>query len=64
MPFVDIRIAGSATRAQKAAIVADVTKALLWRSKLSMILRFMLSIAAASGSSHLRRAPASTSRIS
>ncbi len=28
MPFVDIRIAGSATRAQKAAIVADVTKAL------------------------------------
>jgi 4-oxalocrotonate tautomerase len=29
MPFVDIRIAGSATRAQKAAIVADVTKALV-----------------------------------
>lgn len=28
MPFVDIRIAGSATRDQKAAIVADVTKAL------------------------------------
>ena len=28
MPFVDIRIAGSATRAQKAAIVADVTQAL------------------------------------
>ncbi|WP_157216696.1 tautomerase family protein [Flavisphingomonas formosensis] len=28
MPFVDIRIAGSATREQKAAIVADVTRAL------------------------------------
>ena len=28
MPFVDIRLAGSATRAQKAAIVADVTRAL------------------------------------
>jgi len=28
MPFVDIRLAGSATRAQKSAIVADVTRAL------------------------------------
>ncbi|KQX17717.1 MULTISPECIES: tautomerase family protein [unclassified Sphingomonas] len=28
MPFVDIRIAGTASREQKAAIVADVTKAL------------------------------------
>lgn len=28
MPFVDIRIAGTATRDQKSAIVADVTKAL------------------------------------
>jgi len=28
MPFVDIRLAGTATREQKAAIVADVTKAL------------------------------------
>lgn len=28
MPFVDIRIAGTASRAQKSAIVADVTKAL------------------------------------
>jgi 4-oxalocrotonate tautomerase len=28
MPFVDIRLAGSATRDQKAAIVADVTRAL------------------------------------
>lgn len=28
MPFVDIRLAGTATRGQKAAIVADVTKAL------------------------------------
>lgn len=28
MPFVDIRIAGSATREQKAAIVADVTRSL------------------------------------
>lgn len=28
MPFVDIRLAGTATRAQKAAIVADVTTAL------------------------------------
>jgi 4-oxalocrotonate tautomerase len=28
MPFVDIRLAGSATRAQKAAIVADVTRSL------------------------------------
>lgn len=28
MPFVDIRLAGSATREQKAAIVADVTRVL------------------------------------
>ena len=28
MPFVDIRLAGSATREQKAAIVADVTRSL------------------------------------
>jgi len=28
MPFVDIRIAGTATRAQKSAIVADVTVAI------------------------------------
>jgi len=28
MPFVDIRIAGTASRAQKAAIVADVTASL------------------------------------
>lgn len=28
MPFVDIRLAGTATRAQKAAIVADVTASL------------------------------------
>lgn len=28
MPFVDIRIAGAATREQKAAIVADVTRSL------------------------------------
>ncbi|EQB30782.1 tautomerase family protein [Sphingobium ummariense] len=31
MPFVDIRLAGSATREQKAAIVADVTKSLVER---------------------------------
>jgi 4-oxalocrotonate tautomerase len=29
MPFVDIRLAGSATRDQKAAIVADVTRSLV-----------------------------------
>lgn len=28
MPFVDIRLAGSATREQKAGIVADVTRVL------------------------------------
>ena len=28
MPFVDIRLAGAATREQKAAIVADVTRSL------------------------------------
>jgi len=28
MPFVDIRLAGSATREQKVAIVADVTRSL------------------------------------
>lgn len=31
MPFVDIRLAGSATREQKAAIVADVTQSLVER---------------------------------
>jgi 4-oxalocrotonate tautomerase len=31
MPFVSIRIAGSATRAQKAAIVDDVTRSLVTR---------------------------------
>lgn len=31
MPFVDIRLAGSATRDQKAAIVADVTQSLVER---------------------------------
>ncbi|MGE4307271.1 MAG: 4-oxalocrotonate tautomerase family protein [Novosphingobium sp.] len=31
MPFVDIRLAGSATREQKAAIVADVTRSLVQR---------------------------------
>jgi 4-oxalocrotonate tautomerase len=31
MPFVDIRLAGSATREQKAAIVADVTRSLVER---------------------------------
>ena len=31
MPFVDIRLAGTATRAQKAAIVADVTQSLMER---------------------------------
>jgi len=29
MPFVDIRLAGSATREQKAAIVADVTRSMV-----------------------------------
>lgn len=28
MPFVDIRLAGAATRTQKAAIVADITRSL------------------------------------
>lgn len=31
MPFVDIRLAGSATREQKAGIVADVTRSLVER---------------------------------
>ncbi|BAI96452.1 hypothetical protein Sj15T_07650 [Sphingobium sp. TA15] len=31
MPFVDIRLAGNATREQKAAIVADVTWSLVER---------------------------------
>ncbi|SCW87822.1 4-oxalocrotonate tautomerase [Sphingobium faniae] len=31
MPFVDIRLAGHATREQKAAIVADVTRSLVER---------------------------------
>ncbi|HEX8484438.1 4-oxalocrotonate tautomerase family protein [Sphingomonas sp.] len=31
MPFVSIRMAGSATRAQKAAIVDDVTRSLVTR---------------------------------
>ena len=31
MPFVDIRLAGSVTREQKAAIVADVTQSLVER---------------------------------
>jgi 4-oxalocrotonate tautomerase len=31
MPFVDIRLAGSATREQKAAVVADVTRSLVER---------------------------------
>ncbi len=31
MPFVDIRLAGQATREQKAAIVADVTRSLVER---------------------------------
>ena len=31
MPFVEIRLAGTATRAQKAAIVADVTQSLVER---------------------------------
>lgn len=31
MPFVDIRLAGKATREQKAGIVADVTRSLVER---------------------------------
>ena len=31
MPFIDIRLAGNATREQKAAIVADVTQSLVER---------------------------------
>jgi len=31
MPFIDIRLAGSATREQKAAIVADVTRSMVER---------------------------------
>jgi 4-oxalocrotonate tautomerase len=31
MPFVDIRLAGSATREQKAALVADITRSLVER---------------------------------
>ena len=31
MPFIDIRLAGSATREQKSAIVADVTKSMVDR---------------------------------
>lgn len=31
MPFVDIRLAGSATREQKAALVADITQSLMER---------------------------------
>lgn len=31
MPFVDIRLAGSATREQKAALVADITQSLVER---------------------------------
>ncbi|SFR81151.1 tautomerase family protein [Sphingomonas jatrophae] len=31
MPFVDIRLAGSITRDQKAALVADVTRSLVER---------------------------------
>ena len=31
MPFVDIRLAGNATREQKAAVVADVTRSLVER---------------------------------
>lgn len=31
MPFVDIRLAGTASREQKAAIVADVTQSLVER---------------------------------
>lgn len=31
MPFVDIRLAGSASREQKAALVADITRSLVER---------------------------------
>lgn len=31
MPFIDIRLAGNATREQKAAIVADVTRSMVER---------------------------------
>jgi 4-oxalocrotonate tautomerase len=31
MPFIDIRLAGSVTREQKAAIVADVTRSMVER---------------------------------
>jgi 4-oxalocrotonate tautomerase len=31
MPFVDIRLAGAVTRAQKAALVADITQSLVER---------------------------------
>jgi len=31
MPFIDIRLAGPATREQKAAIVADVTRSMVER---------------------------------
>ncbi|MEJ7933554.1 4-oxalocrotonate tautomerase family protein [Sphingobium sp. AN558] len=31
MPFVDIRLAGSATREQKAALVTDITRSLVER---------------------------------
>ena len=31
MPFIDIRLAGSATREQKAGIVADVTRSMVER---------------------------------
>lgn len=31
MPFIDIRLAGSVTRDQKAAIVADVTRSMVER---------------------------------
>jgi len=31
MPFIDIRLAGSATREQKAQIVADVTRSMVER---------------------------------
>ncbi len=31
MPFVDIRLAGSVTREQKAALVADITQSLVER---------------------------------
>ncbi|EQB07921.1 isomerase [Sphingobium quisquiliarum P25] len=31
MPFIDIRLAGSATREQKSAIVADITRSMVER---------------------------------